>query len=574
MSIDNLKSNLEMFCVYHKKYDFRKDNFYFTFFGVNEVYPKEKTPNNILEYELDKYNPFLQKRGYMETSAYLHVYWNNLYKNKDMIGFSQYDMKHDQIYDHLDNKTLYLLNTNKAIVKNGKWNSLMFPKIHNLDFLIKSYNCHFNKSYTIKELENQPLSLWQTNIYPVKIYKKLCGWLENLVDEIYPWSNQLPYETHFGSIGGYTERALSIFNAFEIYEGISYSNLNIKHRVSAEEKRKLGTGEKEQCNKNSFLNNYSQDINTKYIDNITGKYDVDFCMFKAECYLNNIKYNCERIKKNKKNGLYFTTSINKNIIENGFDIEAEDPRIFILNNKVYVVFICLSPYVGQKRCIGITLFNEWKPVFLQIENMKHTRIEKNWAPFVKDNKLYFVYNYDPLVIIHYNFNEHGICNVIYRQNNISLPIDTSKTFLRGGSNLLHYKDNYFIGGCHSRIYKDSFQHYTNIILLDTLNWKLVYLSKPVMYYYSLNTRDTKYSQMLKEIGTEHNILNDRGDNILQDPISLYVKDDKYFITINVRDSVSLLYEIQFKNILDLIEDSSKEMCFWDNITRIYSEKLN
>lgn len=95
-----------------------------------------------------------------------------------------------------------------------------------------------------------------------------------------------------------------------------------------------------------------------------------------------------------------------------------------------------------------------------------------------------------------------------------------------------------------------------------------------MYYYSLNTRDTKYSQMLKEIGTKHNILNDRGDNILQDPISLYVKDDKYFITINVRDSVSLLYEIQFKNILDLIEDSSKEMCFWDNITRIYSEKLN
>ena len=35
---DNLKSNLEMFCVYHKKYYFREDNFYFTFFGVNEVY--------------------------------------------------------------------------------------------------------------------------------------------------------------------------------------------------------------------------------------------------------------------------------------------------------------------------------------------------------------------------------------------------------------------------------------------------------------------------------------------------------------------------------------------------------
>ena len=36
-----------MFCVYHKKFYFREDNFYFTFFGVNEVYSKEKTCNNI-----------------------------------------------------------------------------------------------------------------------------------------------------------------------------------------------------------------------------------------------------------------------------------------------------------------------------------------------------------------------------------------------------------------------------------------------------------------------------------------------------------------------------------------------
>jgi len=41
---------------------------------------------------------------------------------------------------------------------------------------------------------------------------------------------------------------------------------------------------------NLFLNFFSKDIHTSYIDNIT-------CMFKAECYLNNIKYNCERVKK-------------------------------------------------------------------------------------------------------------------------------------------------------------------------------------------------------------------------------------------------------------------------------------
>jgi hypothetical protein len=73
----------------------------------------------------------------------------------------------------------------------------------------------------------------------------LCSWLEKLVDEIYPWSNQPPYETHFGSVGGYTERALSIFNAFEIYEGAPYSNLDITHGVGADVK--------EQYNEKSFF---------------------------------------------------------------------------------------------------------------------------------------------------------------------------------------------------------------------------------------------------------------------------------------------------------------------------------
>ena len=298
-------------------------------------------------------------------------------------------------------------------------------------------------------------------------------------------------------------------------------------------------------------------------------------MFKAECYLDNIRYTCERINKNNKNGLYFTKSNYENPIENGFDIEGEDPRIFILNNKVYVVFICLSPYKDQERCIGLTLFDEWKPVALRISNMKFNLIEKNWAPFVKNNKLYFVYNYDPLIIIHYDFNNKGICNVVFMQNNISFPLDTSKTVLRGGSNLIPYKDNFYIGGCHSRIQKDCFHHYTHIILLDTLNWKIVYLSKPIMYNYSLtdklNAWHERNSPMLKEIDKKYNILNDRSPNVIQDPISIYIKDDKYFITINVRDCVSLLYEIQFKDLLNLKEDSFKKIGYWNNLTRIYSE---
>lgn len=358
---NNLNSNLEMFCVYHKKYYFREDNFYFTFFGVNEVYSKEKTCNNVLEYELDNYNPFLQKRGYMETSVYLHVYWNKLYKTKDMVGFSQYDMKHSQKYDNLDKKTIYLLNTNKPIVKDGKWEAAMFSKIRNLDFLIKSYNAHFDKKYTMKELENKPLSLWQTNIYPVTTYEKLCGWLEKLVDEIYPWSNQLPYETHFGSIGGYTERALSIFNAFEIHEGTPYSNLSIQHGVGSEVK--------EQYNHKSFLNNYSQDVHCKIVEQT---HDTkDYCIVGTDNQENVIikenKNNITQLfyideKKNRSKPLMILGNSNDNTFKwkhNILDCNLDNYEIYY-KKKNYYRYDIIVKCIISKNIIPRDIILTWK----------------------------------------------------------------------------------------------------------------------------------------------------------------------------------------------------------------------
>jgi len=550
------KTSVEMFCIFHKHYNKRGDNASFTFFGVNETYPKKFNTSDkvILEYELDKYNPFLQKRGYMETSAYLHVYWNKLYLGKDMIGFSQYDMKHFQSYDNLNNSCIYLFNAGRPIVNGGQWNNMMCSHVRNLDFLISSYNAFFGKTYSMTSLENIPLSLWQTNVYPVSIYEKLCRWLEVLVEDIYPWSNLPPYETHFGSIGGYTERAISIFNAFEIYEGCKYQNLAIQHGV--------GACEKEQYNTASFLNFYSQDVHTRLIGDITGKYgeEVNYSMFKSQCYIGDDCYSCERVCKNGKNGLSMT--FDSTITGYGFDIEAEDPRLVVFNERVYVIFICLSPYPRQNRCIAITPFDDWNPVFLQIENMPKNKIEKNWAPFVKNGELYFVYNYDPLVILQYNFNPEGICRVVVGAS--FMPINTSTTFLRGGSNLIPYTlshevtNRYFIGGCHSRIYKNCFEHYTHIILLDTDTWKLVYVSKPVMYYCDtlkdvlFNSWWSTYSYGRKPLDTFHNLLTDKTPNIIQDPISIYCKENRYYITINVRDSVSLLYEISFSNLFDFV----------------------
>lgn len=554
--------NIILFCVYHL--NFNKDmnkHLNLIYYGVNETYEKIKENDVILEYELEKYNPLLQKRGYMETSAYLHVYWNQLYKNKEMVGFSQYDMKHEGHYNNLNKNMIYLLIIGKeVIVHDHKWNHLICPELRNLNFLIESYNRFFNKHYSIQELENMPFSLWQTNIYPVKIYEKLCKWLDILTKEIYPWSNEHPYETHFGSIGGYTERAISIFNAYEIYEGVKYENLNITNiEVSTI---------KHQYHKQSFLNNYSQDIHTKFIENITGNYDVQFCMFKSQCYLNGITYSCERIHKDGINGLYFKRDDWMSPKQYGFNIGGEDPRLLILHNKVYVIFTCVFNEPNIQRGIAITEFDNYNPILLKIKNNQFNHVEKNWSPFVKENELYFMYNVDPLVILKYDFNEEGLCDIIFTQNNIQLPFDVNNKYLRGGSNLIHYQNEYYIGGCHSRLHYNGIYYNTHIILLDTIKWKIVYLSKPIMYHKPKdltldcipNTTIINHKSILPYHSTNlHNI---------QAPCSMYIKDSKYYITVDINCHITLLYEL----IIDIpIKDNEYSINEIENMTYMYNK---
>jgi len=547
---------MEMFCVYHNYYDLREDNNYFTFFGTNEIYDKTHDKNKvnrvILEYELDIYNPFLQKRGYMETSVYLHVYWNKLYKNKNMIGFSQYDTVHYTKYDNLDKDTIYLLNTTLNIVTpENEWNMFMFADKRNLDFVMNSYNTFFGKKYTKNDLKNIPLSLLQTNIYPVKIYEKLCSWLEVFVNEIYPWSNEPPYETHFGSIGGYTERVLSIFNAIQIYEGVSYEYLNLYHGKEAEMNKDM---RKEQYNPKSFINSYCQDIHTKYISNITTAHDdvnVNYSMFKSQCYLNGMTYSCERVNKGKSNGLCFKkTDCSGNVLyefECAYNIGGEDPRMVILNNHVYVIFTCESNEPIMNRGIAITRFETYNPVLLKLRNSEMmNRVEKNWAPLVKDDTLYFVYNFDPLIVIKYDFNAHGYCDIVTIQNNIDMPIDVNTKYLRGGSNFIHLKDNYYIGGCHSRVHYNGIFYNTHMVILDTASWKVVYLSKPVMYYYNNNNNNLKLQTISNTTVLHHKstLLNMSSDlHNIQAPCSLYKKNDKVFITVDINCHITLLYEL-------------------------------
>ena len=188
-----------------------------------------------------------------------------------MIGVSQYDMVHKMNYNDLQKRHNLLLKTNLPIVSNNTWSRGMVPNTRNLKFLLQHYNEHFNTKYKVSDLDGVTLSLFQTNIYPVKTFVKLGSWLEKLVDDIFPWCNLPPYESHFGSIGGYTERALGLFNAIEIVEGMKTVNLKIDHGA--------GAHYKEHYNKSSFLNQYTNNHFCKLLNelNINLKEVDDYC---------------------------------------------------------------------------------------------------------------------------------------------------------------------------------------------------------------------------------------------------------------------------------------------------------
>jgi predicted GH43/DUF377 family glycosyl hydrolase len=290
---------------------------------------------------------------------------------------------------------------------------------------------------------------------------------------------------------------------------------------------------------NSLFDNY---INTKFIKNCNDNlniYGITPYPYKSIFFQDITEYSCQRLIINGRNGLLFKNSLTGDMRLRGFDIESEDPRLVCINGVLYTVFIAISPY-GQNRCIGITKFNEWNPIFLRLRNIRANSVEKNWAPFEKNNKLYFVYTYDPLVIIHYDFNNEGYCDVIFTQNNIQLPIE-NRNNLRGSSNLVHLKDDIYIGCCHSGVEHDGVLYYLSfIVLLDTNDWNIKYLSKPVSYKYYNNDFFTIDDILIQK----ETMLFGPPKIIGQHNPSIQLIKNKLIITVFINEKNILLYELE------------------------------
>ncbi|QWE10121.1 hypothetical protein [Polynucleobacter sp. es-EL-1] len=247
--------NIKIFCVFHKNIDefifrhFEKDDYLsiFSLYAVNEKYQKringneldlKNYPNLILENKLKLFHPEIQARGFCETSCYVHVEENELYGDADLIGVCQYDMvwtpRASKLIRSLKNapyssESLYGMSVGNIMDAQGKFHPLAFSEKRDWGFLLESFNKFFDKSYGSEIFLNKPLTLYQTYLLPREEFQSMSKWLKQLCSEMHPWANLPPYETHWGSLGGFTERAESVFIAAKLHEGKKFHELPLNH---------------------------------------------------------------------------------------------------------------------------------------------------------------------------------------------------------------------------------------------------------------------------------------------------------------------------------------------------------
>ena len=352
---------------------------------------------------------------------------------------------------------------------------------------------------------------------------------------------------------------------------------------------------------------FDENITTEFIADITNdkleqKREIEgfqYNMFQSTIIKDSTEYYCERINItsdrniNGVHGLFFSNNKNNNTRFEGKEIDTEDPRLFICNDKIYVVFNVFSPFSGHKRSMAISEYNHFQPIYLRIcdqdgQDFQEQMIEKNWSPCVVHNQLYFIYIFDPLIVLHYNFNSEGICTIHYKQNPEIMIRDiyTPHKCLRGSSSFIPFMDSFlgelYIGLCHSYIYKDDqYYYYAFLCVLNVTKWEIVYISKPVACRSLLTDTISKYKDTDIINNFNRYYYKDTNDGSIRYtditlvyPTSIYkVESKEYMIILNLNKySLKNKMTIDYVAILQQIifQEHSKP---WDDIVRQYSMDL-
>jgi len=163
-----------------------------------------------------------------------------LRKGCGYVGVCQYDMRwtppaaaalRELARDNIQSPPLiYGKSVGVLCNREGRLHPLTFVDRVNWAFLLASYNSYFGTKHQPQIFIERHLSLFQTYVMPTSEFVALASWLRVLCDELYPAHCSPPYETHWGSLGGKTERAAAIFVAARMQEnGIAFRDLPLHH---------------------------------------------------------------------------------------------------------------------------------------------------------------------------------------------------------------------------------------------------------------------------------------------------------------------------------------------------------
>ena len=305
-----------------------------------------------------------------------------------------------------------------------------------------------------------------------------------------------------------------------------------------------------------------------------------------------IRYlSAERMGTNDRRGLFFNSGVYAEFNGSeasrsyGFDIAAEDPRIVTVGDKAIVAFSVNTGrtsdqhWIYYQRWMAVSYFDTFNPVKLKIPGIEEGQsfVEKNWMPFSKNNSLHFIYSIDPLVILRCD-PSHPECTIVHIDEGVSLPLNTENTFLRGGSNLVPVSDTderYFIGGCHT-YFTWTYRYYLYVvILLDTVEWKVIHITKPLRFVYNdqpvgwgSHITLGRVGDTLTDMFIDHNDLG----KVTQFPVSIMkVGHNTFHTTISVRECVTLLYRLQIPTLHSIIREyadlSRRELGYWQSRTK-------
>ena len=215
----------------------------------------------------------------------------------------------------------------------------------------------------------------------------------------------------------------------------------------------------------------------------------------------------------------------------------EDPRIILNeNNQILISFNMIDS--DRKRKIWFYDILNHHQIPFTISNHPVADMEKNWSPFMKDNKLYFIYSYNPLKILQCS-TEQGSCNFIFKTENIN-----KISSLRGGTQLIRFRDShYYVGIARSTISCDKCQQFyrPHLFVLSTMNeqFRIVYVSEPLKldnipaftFYFMSEEKSKDFCNDIIRIMTPGSI------------VSWTWPDDKLIFTLSINDKKSYLVSI-------------------------------